>query len=127
MKILIVDDSAVMRRTITGVVKDAGYTPIEAENGAEAMTMLRKHGPMVSLIILDWNMPVMSGYEALIKIKSTSEYKHIPVLMATSDGIQDDVVKAIKAGANAYLIKPFTPETLSKQITECLDAQKTLK
>ncbi len=127
MKILIVDDSALIRRSITGVVKDAGYTPIEAENGAKAMTMLRKHGPMVSLIILDWNMPVMNGYEVLVKIKSTSEYKHIPVLMATSDGIQDNVVKAIKAGASAYLIKPFTPEILSKQIAECLETQKTVK
>ena len=68
-------------------------------------------------------MPVMDGYEALTKIRSQDQYDHIPIIMATSDGLRDDVLKAVKAGVDAYMVKPYTPEALSKQIDDCL-AQK---
>ncbi len=116
MKILIAEDSALMRKAIGKTVVGTGFKMIEALNGAEALTLLRKNCTEIALIILDWNMPVMDGYEALLKIRANSGYDHIPVLMATSDGVEEDVIKAIKAGANSYLVKPFTLEQMTRQI-----------
>lgn len=118
MKILVADDSGLMRRVIAKVVTSLGFHAIEAENGADCLAKLRKHASSIVLIILDWNMPVMDGYEVLEKIRAQDEYNHIPVLMATADGVKGDVVKAIKAGASAYLVKPFTEKSLSERITE---------
>ena len=122
MRILIAEDSALMRRAIVNVVGKLGHEAIEAENGASAIGTLRKQHEKIGLIILDWNMPVMDGYEVLQKVKSDERYANIPVLMATSDGVRDDVIKAIKTGASGYIIKPFQPEELSKRINEILKA-----
>jgi len=120
MRILIAEDSALMRRAIVNVVGKLGHEAIEAENGASAMSILRKQYKKIGLIILDWNMPLMDGYEVLTKVKADERYAEIPVLMATSDGVKEDVIKAIKVGAASYLIKPFQPEDLSKKIIEVL-------
>jgi len=116
MKILFVEDSGIMRKSMIKMATASGYKTVEAENGAEALARLRKHGSSIDLIIMDWNMPVMDGYETLLKIKGSQEYSHIPVLMATADGVEEDVVKAVKAGAAGYLIKPFSPEDLVDKI-----------
>lgn len=120
MSVLIVEDSSIMRKQIAKVAQAAGHDVIEAENGAEALGVLRKRGDDVSLVIMDWNMPVMDGYQTLSRIRATKDYQHIPVLMATADGVKEDVMKAIKAGANGYLVKPFTPENLEAKIRELL-------
>ncbi len=120
MKILIVDDSSVFRRAIVKVAKSMSLSFVEASNGAEALVHLRKLGRSLSLVIMDWNMPIMDGYEALGKIRSNKDFDGIPVLMATSDDVEEDVVNAIKAGANGYLVKPFTAEDLTKKIEELL-------
>lgn len=121
MKILIAEDSALMRRVIVKVVTEKNHEPLESSNGAEVLAKLRKNESDVGLIILDWNMPLMSGYEALGKIRSQQKYDKIPVLMATADGVAEDVIKAIKAGANGYLVKPYTSESLSAKIDEMLE------
>ncbi|HOE91249.1 MAG TPA: response regulator, partial [Candidatus Cloacimonadota bacterium] len=72
------------------------------------------------LIFLDINMPGMNGYDLLKIIKTSDEYKHIPVMMVTTEGERKNVIKAIQAGADNYLTKPFTPEDLSIKILECL-------
>lgn len=120
MRILIAEDSALMRRAIANVVTKLKHEAIEAENGATAMAILRKQYNKIGLIILDWNMPVMDGYEVLTKVKADERYADIPVLMATSDGVKEDVIKAIKAGADSYIIKPFKPEELAQRIKEIL-------
>ena len=120
MKILIVEDSGIIRRVIARVVKSIGFTPLEAENGADGLIKLRKHYSDIWLVVLDWNMPVMDGYEVLTRMRATPEYGNIPILMATADGAEDDVVKALKAGANSYLVKPFAEGALSDRIKELL-------
>ncbi|MCK5124847.1 MAG: response regulator [candidate division Zixibacteria bacterium] len=122
MKVLIVDDSMAIRHAISKTVTEMGYEPIEAENGAEALIKLKSSYQQVVLTILDWNMPVMDGMDVLRKVKNTEEYAHIPVLMATSDGIKEDVIKALKAGAASYLVKPFKSEELQARIEEILNA-----
>jgi two-component system chemotaxis response regulator CheY len=118
MQVLLAEDSGTMRRVIVKVVISLGFQAIESENGAESLIKLRKHAGNIALIILDWNMPIMDGYEVLQKIRSQEEYNHIPVLMATADGVEGNVVKALKAGANAYLVKPYTEDDLSQRISE---------
>jgi two-component system chemotaxis response regulator CheY len=124
MKILFVDDSGVLRRSMVKTAQAAGFKTVEAENGAEALARLRKHGQSLDLVVLDWNMPVMDGYDVLVKIRAQEEYQKLPILMATSDGVEEDVVKAIQAGAAGYLVKPFTPDKLISQIRSILDANK---
>ena len=121
MKILIVEDSKLMRRAITKVVVAKGHEPMEAENGQEALEKLRDHKAEIGLVIMDWNMPVMDGYEALVQMRSDEQYNDVQVLMATSEGIQDDIDRATKAGANGYMVKPFTLQDLSDKISELID------
>lgn len=120
MKVLIVDDSASMRKTISKIVTTKGFVPLEASNGAEALAKLRKSEQDIALVVLDWNMPIMDGYTMLVKMRSHEEFDRIPVIMATSEGVREEVMKAINAGANGYMIKPFTSEDLSGKISEIL-------
>ncbi|HOQ79641.1 MAG TPA: response regulator [Candidatus Cloacimonadota bacterium] len=120
MKILTVDDSRMIRMIIINTLKSLGYDTLEAANADIALEVLKDKGNEVSLILLDWNMPGMNGYDLLKIIKTSDEYKHIPVMMVTTEGERKNVIKAIQAGADNYLTKPFTPEDLSIKILECL-------
>jgi len=123
MQILIVDDSMTIRQAISKTVEKMGFDPVMASNGAEALARLRISHDRTQLIILDWNMPVMDGITVLQKIKASEDYRNIPVLMATSDGIQEDVIAAIRAGAVSYLVKPFNQEELIDRINHILHRQ----
>jgi two-component system, chemotaxis family, chemotaxis protein CheY len=120
MKILSADDSLIMRRVIAGAAGMLGYDLLEAKNGSEALALLKKNKDDIALILLDWNMPVMDGYEALRIIRGDTAYQGIPILMVTTESEKKSVVKAIQAGANNYLAKPFEKEELSKKMAECL-------
>jgi len=120
MKILVADGSGLVRHAIAEVVAKIGHEPLEAEDGGQALSLLHKHSGEIGLAILDWNMPVLNGYETLMKIRTGKQLEHVPVLMATSDGFRDDVIKAIKAGAIGYLVKPFSMDELSKRIIDIL-------
>jgi two-component system chemotaxis response regulator CheY len=92
----------------------------ESEDGAEALEKLSHFYKEINLILLDWNMPGMNGYDALVEIKNNDKYKDIPVMMVTTEGQQSNIIAAVRAGANNYLVKPFTVEELGAKITECL-------
>jgi two-component system chemotaxis response regulator CheY len=109
------------------MANDCGYKTLEAENGAEAIARLRKYSTSIDLVVLDRNMPIMDGFEVLKKMKSDPAYAKIPVLMATADGVQEDVVEAIQAGADGYLVKPFKREMLIEKISNLLGVQATPK
>ena len=106
MKILTVDDSRMIRMIIINTLKSLGYDALEAANADIALEVLKDKGNEVSLILLDWNMPGMNGYDLLKIIKTSDEYKHIPVMMVTTEGERKNVIKAIQAGADNYLTKP---------------------
>lgn len=117
MKVLVVDDSAIMRRIISNNLKTAGYIDIvEANNGAEAMENLSG----VELILTDWNMPVMDGLSFVKEVRKNSDYGKIPILMITTEGAKTEVMEALKSGVNNYIVKPFTPETLVEKINSTL-------
>jgi two-component system, chemotaxis family, chemotaxis protein CheY len=112
MKIIIADDSRVMRNIIENAIKPLGVATIHAGNGQEVMDCLEKQGDEIGLILLDWNMPVMNGLEVLETIKRNKIYSHIPVLIVSTESEDDKMSKAFAAGAKGYISKPFTPERL---------------
>jgi two-component system chemotaxis response regulator CheY len=114
MKILIVDDSSTMRRIIANTLKQVGQeTIVEAGDGVEGLAKLSAN-PDVQLILSDWNMPNMNGLDFLVKVRESN--KTLPVIMVTTEAEKQNVVTAIKAGANNYIVKPFTPEVLQEKI-----------
>ena len=116
LKFLIVDDSPTMRRIVFNTLKRLGYNEIdEAEHGAEGMEKLRSI-PGINFIVTDWNMPVMDGLQFVKEIRAAEEFKAIPILMVTTRSVKDDIIDAMKAGVNNYVVKPFTPEVLKAKI-----------
>jgi two-component system chemotaxis response regulator CheY len=115
MKILTVDDFSTMRRIIRNMLRQLGYTNVvEAEDGAEALTLLQRE--KVDFVISDWNMPHMSGLDLLKAIRADANLKPLPVLLVTAEALKENVVEALKAGVNNYVVKPFTAETLKEKI-----------
>ena len=115
MKILTVDDFSTMRRIIRNMLRQLGYTNIvEAEDGAEALSLLQRE--KMDFVISDWNMPNMSGLELLKAIRADEHLKPLPVLLVTAEALKENVVEAVKAGVNNYVVKPFTAETLKEKI-----------
>lgn len=119
LKILAVDDSPTMRRIIINTLKRAGYKDvIEASDGKDALAKMKVES--VNFIITDWNMPDMDGLTLVTNLRSSAEYKEVPILMVTTRSVKDDIVEALKAGVNNYIVKPFTPDTLKEKIEQIL-------
>lgn len=118
--ILFVDDSPVIKKIIRRAIEAIDYEMIEASDGKEALAVLSKEVAGVKLILSDWNMPVMNGFELLKAVKSNSAYKHIPVIMLTTEAEKGNINKAIQAGAANYLLKPFNTEDLVKKVVQCI-------
>lgn len=116
MRLLLVDDSATMRRIQKTQINNLGISDvIEAGDGSQALTKLQENMP-IDVIMLDWNMPVMDGYTFLQKVRADPTYKNVKVIMCTSESEKSRVVDALKAGANNYLVKPFTPDALKEKL-----------
>jgi two-component system, chemotaxis family, chemotaxis protein CheY len=116
MKILLVDDSATMRRIQKTQLNNLGIADvIEAGDGSQALTVLQQNMP-IDVILLDWNMPVMDGFTFLTKVREDATYKSVKIIMCTSESEKNRVVEALKAGANNYLVKPFTPDALKEKL-----------
>ncbi|MBN1211746.1 MAG: response regulator [candidate division Zixibacteria bacterium] len=108
-----------MRRIIINTLKRAGYQDvIEAQDGKDALAKLKVE--KVNFIITDWNMPEMDGLTFVSTLRSMEEYKNLPVLMVTTRSVKEDIVEAMKAGVNNYIVKPFTPDTLKAKIEQIL-------
>jgi len=108
-----------MRRIIKNTLERLGHREsVEAGNGKEALQQLEEHP--INFIITDWNMPEMNGLEFVTELRTTPEYEKIPVLMITTRGMKDDVLQAVQAGVNNYVVKPFTPETLEQKMNKLL-------
>ena len=120
MKILTVDDSTTIRKIIRSSVEILNFDLLEASGGVEALDILAKERENIKLILLDLNMPGMSGFEFLKAIKKDNLYKDIPVMMVTTEGEKENIVKAVQAGVANYLLKPFTSEELTKKIIQCI-------
>jgi two-component system chemotaxis response regulator CheY len=117
MKIMVVDDMSTMRRIVKNLLKQLGFANVEeAENGQEALTKLR--ADKFGFVVSDWNMPVMSGIELLKAIRADAGLKAIPVLMVTAEAQKENIIEAVQAGVNNYVVKPFTAEILQEKMAK---------
>ncbi len=115
MRFLVVDDSSTMRRIIINTLNKLGHTDVvEASNGREGIDRLAS--ARVDMIITDWNMPEVSGIEFIRAVRTQETTSRVPVLMVTTNAAKDDIVEALRAGVNNYVVKPFTPETMKEKI-----------
>ena len=121
MNFLIVDDSPIMRRIVINALKANGYEScLEAEDGRQGYEVLKSK--QIDFVNTDWNMPVMTGLELVLAIRKDENLKNLPVLMITTRGAKEDILNALKAKVNNYLIKPFTPNLLKEKIQTIFDA-----
>jgi two-component system chemotaxis response regulator CheY len=111
MLALVIDDSRAMRAILRGMLVEAGFEILEASHGAEALARLDAR-PDVALALLDWNMPVMDGFEFLQRVRARPEFDSLRIMMVTTETEAEQVGKALAAGANEYLMKPFPKEAL---------------
>jgi two-component system chemotaxis response regulator CheY len=121
VRVLIVDDSSVMRKIVERSLRQAGIDltqVVEAGNGAEALAALQ--GGPVDLILCDINMPVMDGLEFIKQLPGVENAKGVPVIMITTEGSEAHVVQALSCGARGYIRKPFTPEQVKTQVIPAL-------
>jgi two-component system chemotaxis response regulator CheY len=115
IQVLVVDDFATMRNIVKTSLKNIGFKNIiEAEDGDIALGILRKQ--QIDLVLADWNMPNMKGLDLLKEIRKDVNLKNLPFIMVTAEGQKENVVEAVQAGVNSYIIKPFTPEILKDKI-----------
>ena len=115
LKILVVDDFSATRTLVINHLRDLGYSnAVEAENGISALSRLKS--AIFDLVVTDCSMTDMSGLDLLKLIRADSELKHIPVLMVTSEDLQGNIVTAIKAGLNDYIVSPFEEYTFKQKL-----------
>ncbi|MCP3900498.1 MAG: response regulator [Desulfobacteraceae bacterium] len=120
IKILIVDDFATMRRILKNALKQLGFRDfVEADDGTTAWKVLEEQ--QFDLIVADWNMPKLTGFELLKKVRASDLHKKTPFLMVTAEAQKDQVVKAIHAGASNYVVKPFTEEIIANKLERILN------
>ena len=115
MKFLVVDDFSTMRRIVRNLLKELGYSNVdEAEDGAMALSKLKNE--QFDFVISDWNMPVMNGLDMLKSIRADASLAKLPVLMVTAEAKKENIIAAAQAGANGYVVKPFTAATLDEKL-----------
>ncbi len=114
MKIMIVDDCQTTRKLLGHYLKTRGYSVVFAENGLDALEKLGTDP--VNLIMADLNMPYMDGLELIKAVRSNSDLKELPILMVTTESDDEEREKALRYGANGYLIKPVTGDVIAQNI-----------
>lgn len=118
-RVLIVDDFATMRKIERNILGQLGIKNVdEADDGSTALPKLQANS--YDVVLLDWNMPTMSGLELLKAIRSDDNLKSIPVIMVTAEALKDNIVAAAQAGVNDYVVKPFTAGALEEKLKKVL-------
>ena len=125
--VLVVDDSAAIRKILTRVLRQTGMaiqTIHEAGDGQEALALLALH--RVDLVLSDINMPKMDGLQLLASLKASPQWRHIPVVMITTEGGETKVAEAVRLGAAGYVRKPFTADQIKEKLVGILEPAATL-
>lgn len=112
---LIIDDSRAMRTILKRIMTSAGFSVVEAENGREALTVLEA-GPLPDVALIDWNMPEMNGLEFIQAVRERPDWRAMSMMMVTTESEQNNIVRALAAGAHEYVIKPFTPDAIMEKL-----------
>ncbi len=123
MKVLIVDDLAIMRKVLSHTLNDIGFSDImEAADGGEALEVLKYND--IGLMLLDWLMPVMDGITLVRILRRNSRFQKLPIIMLTSMNDKKNVVEAMNANVDDYIIKPFIASTLKEKINKVLSGRQ---
>ena len=119
MRGLVVDDSSVMRKVLTGALSRVSIKEVdEASDGQEAVNLVAD-GNEYDVILMDWNMPNMTGIEAVKAIRGSGD--STPIIMVTTEAEKERVIEVVKSGANSYIIKPFSPQGIVAKLQEVLE------
>jgi len=115
VRALVVDDSRAIRSIIGKTVRELGFEVLEAGHGGEALERLKIHG-MVELALVDWNMPEMNGFDFLLAVRANPSWKDMIIVMVTTETEMSQMQRALEAGANEYVMKPFTKDVLREKL-----------
>jgi two-component system chemotaxis response regulator CheY len=111
MRALVIDDSRAIRIIIGKILREIGMEVVEAAHGQEALEQL-KQNPDIELLLVDWNMPVMNGLDFIQAVRAQRAYDGVRIMMVTTETESEQVTRALQAGANEYVMKPFTKDIL---------------
>jgi len=115
MRVLVIDDSRAMRKLLSSILMSLGHQVVEAADGLEGLDRLERKGPF-ALALVDWNMPQINGYEFVRRVRADARYSKMKLMMVTTDVETAQVAKALEAGANEYVMKPFTQDALKQKL-----------
>lgn len=113
--VLVVDDAKVIRLLLEDILKDLGFDVRLSCNGSEALDALRQ-SPEISLALVNWNMPKMNGLDLVTAMRADLRYSSITILMVTSEADVDHITAALAAGADDYVMKPFTGQVIEEKL-----------
>ena len=115
MRALVIDDGKVVRRILSKLVEEYGFETFDAEDGADALKVLENIGT-VDLMLVDWNMPNMNGLEFVKEVRKNDAHAAAKIMMVTTESEMDNVIQALEAGADEYVMKPFTKESINEKL-----------
>ena len=115
-KAMVVDDSRAMRMILRKTLSELGYDVCDAGNGQEALSLLEKEAGALSFMLVDWNMPVMGGLDLVKAMRAEQRYSPISLIMVTTETEIEHMAQALQAGANEYVMKPFTKELIVEKL-----------
>jgi two-component system, chemotaxis family, chemotaxis protein CheY len=116
MQALVIDDSRAVRLLIGNILREQGFDVSDAGDGQQGLDKLREN-PEIGLVLVDWNMPVMDGLEFIQAVRRSRHWDSVRIVMVTTETESEQVQRAITAGANEYVMKPFTPEVLVAKLS----------
>ena len=116
MHALVIDDSRAIRMILKQILQELGFEVAEAGNGREALERLKQTGK-TELALVDWNMPEMNGFEFVCAVRADHTYDDLQLMMVTTESEMSQMVKALEAGANEYVMKPFTKDVIREKLT----------
>jgi len=115
VRALVIDDSKAIRMILSQILQTIGFEVEAASNGLEALQLIREKGKF-DLALVDWNMPEMDGYDLVCEIRKEPRFNEMRLMMVTTETEMSQVVKALEAGANEYVMKPFTKEMILEKL-----------
>ena len=115
MRALVIDDSRAIRLILRQTLQDIGFEVLDAGSGTDALEMLKSEGN-IDLALVDWNMPGMNGYNFVVEVRKNPDYDNLRLMMVTTETETSQVIKALEAGANEYVMKPFTKDVIIEKL-----------
>ena len=116
MRVLVIDDSRAMLAILRKIMSEVGFDVITASNGREGLEKLEENAADVQLALVDWNLPEMNGYDFVCTVRSNPAFESVKLIMVTTETERENMAKALDAGADEYVMKPFTAATIIEKL-----------